>query len=234
MGRDERPWEFFDIGTGEVHGLNIDLLREACDIAGKRCEFVAFKNYEICWDDDTGLSRGLSNRYFDGCAGYMRTIKRDLTYGHSVPYAGEAPYFLWARKGSNIQFDSVKRTNNYMISHRANFAWGDLCLQANIPALTASNFKGFDTYAAQRDQLSNGQTDLAFLPASEAHTDFVQVSPQLKCTMGGRGIMARKDNAPLFEWLNPALEMLIGTKNYERACYIGKKAYGGPPFCFEG
>ena len=47
-----------DASTGEIHGLGIDFMREACEIAEKKCEFVGYKDYGLCWNGDTEVAVG--------------------------------------------------------------------------------------------------------------------------------------------------------------------------------
>lgn len=235
FGRDAVPYEFLDAETGEMQGFGVDITRAACEYAGKKCEFIGYKDYNLCWNGETSMAHGLSNRYFDACVNWFRTMDRDLVYGHSTRFAQEPAAYVYAKKDQNINENDIMIANNYKVSIRSSWYTDAACLRKDGINVDDKNIVFSNSPASQAAQLRNGEVDLAFIEndAIDASGEFQRVGAVHRCSLGGVGIMVRKDMTKLLNWLNPAIAAVVASDDYARLCYIAKKAYGADPMCFK-
>ncbi|KAK2173789.1 hypothetical protein NP493_848g00069 [Ridgeia piscesae] len=224
FGGNDKPHDFVDEETGMSMGLAVDVMREACQQAGKNCVTVSSS---ACYDNTQQYSLGLNSRWYDVCGNYYHTVDRGRSYHFIGAYGQEPAAFIYAGKGSSI---SSVDTASQKIGVHGSFWINGECLKRQGMKFKTVVIK--NTFDDLKTALDNGDIDVAFLSESVAD-GYKKLGSKISCAKTGPAFMMRKDMANVMQWYDDAVRKVVASDDFKRMCSIAKKAYGGDPMCLE-
>ncbi|BFY99487.1 hypothetical protein BsWGS_02527 [Bradybaena similaris] len=224
----KRPYSFVN-DFGELVGFDIDIVKEVCSLAGRRCHTI-LAEFTECIFTDKGIDyagRGLMAGWFDGCPGYQITTDRENEFDFTLPYLDSSASFTVAPgnpAGFNPDSDDYSK---FKILHLTGAPTNDICLKRL--------HKKFGTIIIAQDlpeaksALLNRTADVLFSPRNVI--DGLDVLPQrYHCDRGGAGIMLKKGST-IPSWWNPAFRTFYFSGKYTKLCSEASVKYGGEAKC---
>ncbi|XP_076458226.1 uncharacterized protein LOC143291960 [Babylonia areolata] len=224
--RDEKVWLFAISGRrkpfqfvndfGEIEGFNVDVIRDVCEVARKKCKMV-LSPFTECTFTERNINypgRGLMAGWFDACPGYAISVDRRSAFDFTLPFVTNTATFA-VTPGNPSGFDpDLQDFSPFVLTHLTGAYTNAACLRrlsktfrriivaANLPEAKAL--------------LQNGTAQVLFSPRS-AIPDLEVLPQRVNCSDGGAGMMVKK-GSPLPEWWNRAFRIYYDSGHFHALC----------------
>lgn len=210
-----KPFQFQN-EFGELEGFDLDVVREVCAVAKRRCEVVLAQFTECTFTDRSIVypGRGLMAGWFDCCPGYAVTLDRRGGFDFTLPYTASDASFTVA-PGNPSGFDpNATDYSSFTLTHLTGAYTNEACLRrlgktfGNI--LVASNLP------EAKALLLNGTAQVLFSPRNII-PDLEVLPERVVCSEGGTAMMVKK-GSPLPAWWNPAFKSYSASGRFHQLC----------------
>jgi len=223
MSGRRKPYQFVN-DIGELEGFNVDIIKEVCRVAGKKCD-VVLSPFTECGFTERDINypgRGLMSGWFDACVGYANTVDRQGSYDFTDPFLTNGAYFA-VSPGNPSGFAISNPDNSQLtVTHLTGAYTNIYCLNR-----LGKQFKNIVVAAnlpEAKALLANGTAQVLF--SARSSIPGLDVIPQeQRCTQGGSGMMVKKGSC-LPDWWNPAFSYYRRIGRYSNLCSLSGVKYG--------
>ncbi|MEM1525987.1 MAG: basic amino acid ABC transporter substrate-binding protein [Ignisphaera sp.] len=211
------PFEYIDETTGEVVGIDIDLIKAIAKKLGYEIEIVQI--------EFAGLIEALEKGHIDvAISGITITEERSKKVDFSIPY--------W----KSDQAILVTKVSSFKPQNLTDLAGKIVGVQSGTTAeilldeLKASNvvveIKRYSSYSLAVQDLVNGRVDAVLVDSPVASTLAKNYGVEVACivpTGEEYGIAVKKGNTELLKQINRALEEILNSEEWQRIIskYLG-------------
>nr|XP_002735049.1 PREDICTED: uncharacterized protein LOC100367119 [Saccoglossus kowalevskii] len=215
---------------GVMAGFHVDLLKEVCKEAGKKCVGV-YDPSEKCMGHSGRyftVGHGLAGKEYDACFGWFNTVERQQVVSFTESYwEVENKYYLYVKSGNPNGFDATNITSK-TIGFVTAWSGGHPCL-SGITGADSMTYDYAENLDALIDNLENDKVDAIFVqneysnPAIEK--GYERIGESIECAESGisHGV-TRKDN-PL-PWFSETLKEMKENGKYYGVCAKAKQDHG--------
>ncbi|KAL8623936.1 hypothetical protein ACOMHN_054277 [Nucella lapillus] len=210
-----KPFQFVN-DIGEIEGFNVELIKEVCEVARRKCQMV-LSPFTECTFTERNINypgRGLMAGWFDSCPGYAISVDRRSAFDFTDPYTSTGAHFA-VQLGNPDGFDPDSQDySKFVITHltgaytnaaclrRLGKSFSEIIVSANLPEA--------------KELLQNGTAQVIFAPRSQIPGLYV-FGQTLRCADGGTGMMVKKGSA-LPNWWNPAFKTYYASGRFHALC----------------
>ncbi|MEM1645038.1 MAG: basic amino acid ABC transporter substrate-binding protein [Ignisphaera sp.] len=211
------PFEYIDEVSGEVVGIDIDLIKTIAKKLGYEIEIVQI--------EFAGLIEALEKGHIDvAISGITITEERSNKVDFSIPY-WRADQAILITKTSSFRpqnlFDLAGKIVGVQSGTTAEILLDEL-KKNNVPI----EIKRYSSYSLAVQDLVNGRVDAVLVDSPVANTLAMKYGVEVACTVPTGeeyGIAVRKGNTDLLKKINNALEEILNSEEWQRIIskYLG-------------
>lgn len=219
--------EYLNPLTGEVNGYHVDVLNAVCAIAKKNCRMV-YDRSQNCWDYIDGQlvgGTGLFNFYYDACTAWYPTFDRLRTFQFSTTISLNKGSGFAVLTGNPDNFNPADLTG-LKIGFIQGFFINPACVAKQTDTITGADLSDdqivyYDGVETLKEAIRTGEIAAGFDWGANYHNqvefDHLHAGGPIICSVDGPAMMTRKDST-LNAWMNPALEILLASDEYQDIC----------------
>jgi len=233
----KRPLAFVD-DFGFFAGIDLEIMKGVCAVAGKKCEMV-LAPFQECSFSQRGLNmpgKGLMAGDFDVCPSYSITVDRQSTFDFTLPYLHTVATFTLA-PGNPFNFsvngdpdsDTPHNFRKWKLMHLNGAPTNERCM--NRLGWVYNDFAIASDLPDAKAALLNGSVAAVFSPRKRIPG--LDVLPaRFHCDKDGAGMMVKKGST-IPSWWNPAFRAFYNSGNYTKTCEQAKAKFNFEFMCLD-
>lgn len=219
VGDDYAALEYKD-ESGYLQGFHFDLIDAVCEAANISCSTV-HEPSSHCINPDYFGGEGLVAHWYDACAGWDKTVRRNEMFKFSHPYIFDTESYFYRKIGKGAAELSTLPTA--VTGFVSGISSDPDCVSRNydmdgVP-IPDDHMKGLDTHEDLHDALVNDEIHFAYMNSiqGDRFDDIEKVGDGYICTLTGASMMSRKDSKFTAEW-NRGYEMIRDNGKLKEVC----------------
>ncbi|MDK6028844.1 basic amino acid ABC transporter substrate-binding protein [Ignisphaera sp. 4213-co] len=203
------PFEYVDEKTGEVVGIDIDLIKAIANRLGYKVQIVSM--------DFDGLIPALEQGQVDVViSGMTITEERAKRVDFSIPY-WKADQAIIVSKGSSFKPLKIEDLVNHTVGVQSGTTAEQL-LDSYVSKGYNINVKRYSSYTLAVQDLINGRVDAVVVDSPVANTLAKKYSVEVAATITTGeeyGIAVKKGNKALLDQINKALSEILNSSEWD-------------------